>query len=95
MSSPEVIDNPDRSQFEILVDDKQAGLAAYRLRPGVITFLHTEIDDAYEGQGLGGQLVRAALDSARERGLRVIPTCPFVKSWIERHPEYADVVRHN
>jgi predicted GNAT family acetyltransferase len=91
----DVVDNPDRSRFEIAVDGKPAGLATYRLRPGVITFLHTEIDDAYEGQGLGGKLVRAALDSARQRGLRVIPSCPFVKSWIERHPDYADLVRQH
>jgi uncharacterized protein len=92
--SPEVVDNPDESRFEIRLDGERAGLAAYRLRKdGAIVFLHTEIDDAQEGKGLGGVLVRAALDSARERGLRVVPSCPFVRGWIERHPDYADLVR--
>lgn len=93
--STEVHDNPAESRFEIQVDGARAGLVTYRTRPGVITFLHTEIDDAHGGQGLGGKLVRAALDSARERGQRVIPSCPFVKSWIERHPDYADLVRRS
>jgi uncharacterized protein len=93
-ASPEVVDNPDRSRFEIRVDGERAGLAAYRLRTdGAIVFLHTEIGDEHEGKGLGGILVRAALDSARERGLRVVPSCPFVRGWIERHPDYADLVR--
>jgi predicted GNAT family acetyltransferase len=91
--SPEVVDNPDESRFEIRVDGERAGFAAYKLHPDRIVFLHTEIDDAYEGRGLGGTLVKAALDSARERGLRVVPTCPFVKRYIERHPVYADLVR--
>lgn len=93
MTGPEVVDDPTRSRFEILLDGRPAGLAAYRLRPGTIVFLHTEISDEHEGKGLGGVLVRAALDSARARGLRVVPSCPFVRSWIERHPDYGDLVR--
>jgi uncharacterized protein len=93
MSEPEVVDVPDESRFEIRVDGQRAGLAAYRLHPDRIVFLHTEIDDEREGQGLGGVLVRAALDSARGRGLRVVPSCPFVRGWIDRHPDYADLVR--
>jgi uncharacterized protein len=93
VSAPEVVDAPERSRFEILLDGERAGLVTYRLRPGVIAFLHTEIDDGHEGEGLGSALVRAALDSARERGLRVVPSCPFVRGWIERHPDYADLVR--
>ncbi|MCO1653495.1 GNAT family N-acetyltransferase [Pseudonocardia humida] len=91
--SPEVVDVPDESRFEIRVDGERAGLAAYRLHADRIVFLHTEIDDAHEGRGLGGVLVRAALDSARERGLRVVASCPFVRGWIERHPDYSDLVR--
>ena len=91
--SPEVVDNPDASRFEIRVDGERAGLATYRLHPDRIVFLHTEIDDAFEGKGLGGVLVRSALDTARERGLRVVASCPFVKGWIERHPDYADLLR--
>jgi predicted GNAT family acetyltransferase len=87
-----VVDRPDRSRFEIHVDGKPAGLAVYRFNSGTITFLHTEIDDAHEGQGLGGTLVREALDTARARGLAVLPECPFVRGWIQRHDDYADLV---
>ena len=93
MSAPEVIDDPSRSRFEILVDGEPAGLVTYRLRPSSIVFLNTEIGDEYEGKGLGSVLVKAALDSARARGLQVVPSCPFVRAWIERHPDYADLVR--
>ena len=93
MTDPQVVDNADRHRFEIHVDGRRAGLATYRLTDGGITFTHTEIDDAYAGQGLGGILVRAALDVARERGLAVTPQCPFVRGWIAKHPDYAvDVV---
>ena len=74
------------------MDGALAGFAFYRLRPGRIVFVHTEIDDAYAGRGLGGQLARAALDAARARGLTVRPDCPFIKGWIAKHPEYADLV---
>ncbi|QJY48352.1 GNAT family N-acetyltransferase [Pseudonocardia broussonetiae] len=91
-AEPTVLDVAEWSRFEIHTGGKLAGFAAYRTRPGVITFTHTEIDTAFEGQGLGGRLVRAALDAARARGLAVHPACPFVRSWIAKHPEYADLV---
>lgn len=87
----EINDAPERSRYEITVDGTLAGFAVYRLRPDRITFVHTEIDDAFGGQGLGGALVRGALDDVRTRGLRVVAECPFVKAWIERHPDYADL----
>ena len=68
-----------------------AGFAAYRRYPDRIVFTHTVVDDAFEGRGVGSTLVRAALDAVREEGLRVVPQCPFVRSYIERHPEYADL----
>ena len=92
MTEPTVVDAPERSRFEITADGTPAGFAAYRLRDGLITFTHTEIDDAFEGRGLGGRLVRAALDAARDRGLAVHPACPFVWSWIAKHPDYRDLV---
>jgi predicted GNAT family acetyltransferase len=87
-----ILDVAEWSRFEIHVDGKLAGFAVYRIRPGAITFTHTEIDDAYEGQGLGSTLVRAALDVARARRLAVLPECPFVRSWITKHEDYADLV---
>jgi hypothetical protein len=87
-----VTDNAAARRYEIRVGDDVAGFAAYTRLPGVITFTHTEIDPAREGQGLGSTLARAALDDARAAGLRVRPRCPFVRAYIERHPEYADLV---
>jgi uncharacterized protein len=92
MTEPQVLDAPESSRFEIHVDGKLAGFAVYRLRHGRISFIHTEIDDAFSGQGLGGKLVRAALDAARTRDLAVIPLCPFVRGWIQKHEDYLDLV---
>ena len=92
MSEPVIRDRPELEYYEIVVDGKRAGLAAYELAGNVISFTHTEIDDAYEGQGLGSQLARAALDDARARGLKVKPLCPFIRGWIKRHEDYQDLV---
>lgn len=92
---PVVRDNPDEERYEIVVDDRVAGFAQYRARPGLLAFIHTEVDDAYEGQGLGGRLVGFALDDARARGLDVLPFCPFVNEYIRRHPEHTELVPAN
>lgn len=87
-----VTDNRDLERYEIHFGNELAGYVTYRLRPGRITFLHTEVEPALEGRGIGGRLAAAALDDARGRGLSVIPVCPFIASWIRRHPNYADLV---
>jgi predicted GNAT family acetyltransferase len=92
VSDVRVSDHPALERYEVSVDGRRAGLAAYQLEDGLLTFTHTEVDDAYEGQGLGGRLARFALDDARVRGLRVQPLCPFIRGWIKRHPDYADLV---
>ena len=92
MSDITIIDRPELEYYEIDVDGRRAGLAAYELDGNVITFTHTEVDDAYEGQGLGSRLARYALDDARARGLKVRPLCPFIKTWIRRHEDYQDLV---
>ena len=88
----EVIDNPDKARFEILADGELAGFVLYHLRGHEIAFTHTETDDRFRGHGLASQLVRTALDEARARHLAVLPYCPFVRSWITEHREYADLV---
>jgi predicted GNAT family acetyltransferase len=88
----EVVDRPQQHRFELLADREVAGYVEYQLTPGEIMFIHTEIDEAYEGKGLGSVLVRHALDETRERGLAVLPLCPFVRSWISRHEDYLDLV---
>jgi predicted GNAT family acetyltransferase len=85
-------DNPEENQFEIYVDDELAGHTVYRARPGIRAFIHTEIDPSHEGEGLGGQLITAALDAAREAGEEVLPFCPFVDHFISTHSEYLDLV---
>ncbi|MFF0424925.1 GNAT family N-acetyltransferase [Streptomyces sp. NPDC004520] len=97
---PRVTDRPEKSRYEILAaaadDDgaatETAGFAEYHLSEGEIAFIHTEIDPRFGGRGLGGLLARGALDDARARGLSVLPYCPFIRGWIGKHPEYADLV---
>ena len=88
----DVRNNPEQNRYEIRLGDQMAGFAEYMLNDGLITFTHTEIDPAFEGQGIGSQLVRHALDDVRARGDRsVLPLCPFVKGWMARHPENQDL----
>lgn len=94
MSSSEaaVRHRPEKSRYEVIVGDEPAGLATYQQRPGLIAYLHTEIDPSHEGQGLAGQLIKAALDDAREQALDVLPFCDFVKGYLGKHAEYVDLV---
>lgn len=85
-------DNPDASRYEAVVDGEMAGFLEYRLEPGRIALLHTEVDDALEGQGVGSRLVRFALERAQEGERSVVPWCPFVKAWIQRHPDFLSLV---
>ena len=88
-----VRDVPEANRYEARFGDLLAGVAEYRRRSdGVVVFTHTEVADEVEGRGIGGRLVRWALDDVRRRGLQLVPRCPFVHSFIERHPEYADLV---
>jgi uncharacterized protein len=88
----EVTDDREAERYVIAVDGEPAGFAQYSDRGRAISFVHTEIDDRFEGQGLGGRLVSAALDDVRSRGLAVLPFCPFVRGYIARHHEYLDLV---
>jgi predicted GNAT family acetyltransferase len=87
-----VTDDPGRERFEITLGGELAGVTQYRRRPGLIAFVHTEVDPRFEGRGLGGRLIGAALDASGAEGLAVLPFCPFVSAYIERHPEYAELV---
>lgn len=87
-----VSDAPERERYEIRVEGELAGFATYKARPDQIAFKHTEIDDRFEGQGLASKLIAFALDDARGRGLAVLPFCPFVRAYVQRHREYAELV---
>src|SRR3546814_3801287 len=89
-----VSDNPAKSRYEALVDGEVAGFVEYRIDGDAIDMHHTEVSDAYEGKGVGSRLAKGALDAVRERGLSVIPTCPFIKRYIERHEDYARSEEH-
>jgi predicted GNAT family acetyltransferase len=84
----DVRDNPDANRYELLVDGELAGVADYRDRAGRRIFVHTVVDPAFAGRGLGNRLAKGALDDAVARGMRVVPRCPFIRAWLERHPEY-------
>lgn len=92
MSDTSVRDNPDQERYEIYEDGTFAAFAEYRLQGALADFVHTETLDGFTGRGLAGELVTQALDDARKRGWQVRPTCPYVRSFIEKHPEYVDLV---
>jgi predicted GNAT family acetyltransferase len=87
-----VSDQPDRHRFVLVVDGAEAGELTYRDEDGAVAFLHTKVDDAFGGQGLGSRLVAAALATVRDRGVPVLPYCPFVKAYLKRHPELKSLV---
>jgi uncharacterized protein len=91
MSEVAVVDNRERSRYEITVDGVVAGFAAYVRKPDHVNFTHTEIGSEYGGQGLGGTLVAGALADVRASGGKLVATCPFVKSYLDKHPEYQDL----
>jgi predicted GNAT family acetyltransferase len=85
-------DNPERHRFEAELGDGSFAIAEYTLPKGKIMFTHTEVPPAHEGQGIGSALIRFGLAAARERGLQVIPICPFFAAYIKRHEEVQDLL---
>ena len=91
MTMQQLRDNRAEQEFTLEVDG-QTAVAAYQREGGVIVFTHTLVPPEIEGRGVGSKLIRGALDSARDQGLRVVPQCPFVKAFIDRHPGYRDLL---
>lgn len=85
-------DNAEKQRFEADLGDGSFGIAEYQLRRGKIIFTHTEVPPAHGGQGVGTALIRFALKSARDRGLKVIPICPFFLDYFEKHAEERDLL---
>jgi predicted GNAT family acetyltransferase len=90
--APVVTDNAQQSQFEVHIGGERAGLVEYHRDGDVLTLIHTEVGDNFQGLGLASTLARFALDSARERGLSVLPHCTYVAGWIRKHPDYVELV---
>ena len=86
----DVRQNTLHHRFELDVDRHKA-LAYYHLAPGLITFTHTEVPKELSGRGIGSTLIKGALEAARTQGLKVVAECPFVRGYIGKHPEFADL----
>jgi predicted GNAT family acetyltransferase len=90
---PTVEHHPERSRYELVIDDEVVGIADYHMGDeGALVFPHTQIDPSHRGQGLGAVLVAGALDDVRARGARVIPRCWYVAQYIHDHPEHHDLL---
>ncbi|MFD6176306.1 MULTISPECIES: GNAT family N-acetyltransferase [unclassified Isoptericola] len=100
-----VVDDRDQQVFLARLDDGRTAGGAYYERTdgdgsagdgsaGVVVFTHTEVDPAFEGQGIGSQLAAGALAQVREAGEKIVPLCPFIKAYVQRHPEHADLLAH-
>ena len=87
-----VLDNSERHRFEIDLGDGQFAFAEYTLPAGKIMFTHTEVPESHEGRGIGTVLIEAGLAAARERGLKVIPICPFFAAYMQKHAEVQDLL---
>jgi uncharacterized protein len=85
-------DNPKRGRFELYCEEDLVGYATYSVSDGVMTVPYTEVQKRLRGRGLASALVRNVLDIARDRGLKVLPLCPFVTSYIADHPDYLPLV---
>lgn len=93
MSEPvQVTNNSSSSQFEIAAAERPATLA-YSERDGKLYLIHTEVPKPLQGRGYASALARTALEYARDRQLTVVPYCPFVRAYLQRHPEYASLVK--
>src|SRR5713101_5122568 len=87
-----VRDDPQELRYELLDDSGvMIGEIRYVLEPGAVALVHTEVDPKFQGHGLAGELVQGAINDLRERGLKMIPVCPYVRAWLRRHPEQADL----
>ncbi len=87
-----VRDDTDNHRFVATVDGSQAGFVVYYLTQGRYLLVHTEVEEQFQGEGVGSQLVRGTLDHIRDTGHSVVPLCPYVKKWMGRHDDYQPMV---
>jgi predicted GNAT family acetyltransferase len=88
-----IADVPEKGRFEARDETGAlAGVLTYQVTGPIVVYTHTEVDPAFEGQGAGSELARAAMEDARAKGRTVVPMCPFVSGWLDKHPEYESLV---
>ena len=87
-----VLDVPDERRFVLMVGDTPAGSIEYARSSDAIYLIHTKVDPSFEGRGLGTRLIAGALDDVRARKLGVVPVCRFVRAYLARHPDDADLI---
>ncbi|RWZ59569.1 N-acetyltransferase [Labedella populi] len=87
-----IVEDVHARRYELWVGDDRVGFSAYRRESGRVTFTHTVVDPAFEGHGYGSAIARAVVADARERGETIVPRCPFIRSWLEKHPDAASDV---
>jgi predicted GNAT family acetyltransferase len=91
-----VIDVPDNERFEARdADGNVIGFVTYQLTGNIIVYTHTEVAPEHEGMGIGSQLAKAVMDDAKSRSRNVVPICPYLTKWLQKHPEYDGVVVKN
>jgi predicted GNAT family acetyltransferase len=91
-SAIQITENDGRHRFEAVLDGEVAGFVSYRREDDRVVLVHTEVDPRFEGKGVGSALARGVLDRLRDEGVVVVPECEFIAGWIEKHPDYADLV---
>lgn len=89
---PEVVEDKEQSRYEVHLGGETVAIADYVKQPGIVSFTHTETFDGHKGQGLAGRMIERALRDAREEELEVIPFCSFVSDYVEKHPEFLELV---
>lgn len=87
-----ITDQPERERYEIAIGGELAGFVQYAERDDALEFVHTEVLPAFEGRGVAGRVAQFALDDARRRGRKVVPSCSYIARYIERHPDLQDLV---
>ncbi|RUR03462.1 GNAT family N-acetyltransferase [Labedella endophytica] len=86
---PRIVDVPHANRYELWVGEDRVGFSAYRREPGRVMFTHTVVDPAHEGHGYGSAIARAVIEDAVQRGETIVPRCPFIAAWLEKHPDAA------
>lgn len=92
MAQAQVTDNPTAQRVELTLDGRPAGRTEYDVQDGTMLITHVFVEPRHQDRGYGSQLTRGTLETARERGLRVVPLCSFARSYVRRNPEFADLV---